>query len=325
MTEFVGGLTRLRRRFPQLRAAPLAGGQEGRRHARRAVAARPTAPRCRTRTGIFRRAASSPMCWPRPRTAASRCSSCSTPPRTASSSRCRNWQNVATLDRACSTPRPIRPWPRKRPKPPGAKLIASPGFDPGLRGQAMIEASPFGPLITPDGVIFRLWAPGAQARRACCIGETHADARARTTAGSSSTMPGARPGDALPIPHRRRDRRARSGVALPARGRARAERGDRSGLRLADARLDGPAVARMRVPRTACRHVHGARHVSRRDRQARPCRRGRLHRHRADAGRRFLRPLELGLRRRAALRARQRLWPAGRPQGADRRRACSAA
>ena len=42
------------------------------------------------------------------------------------------------------------------------------------------------------------------------------------------TIPGARPGDALSIPHRRRDRSARPGVALPARRRARAERGDRS-------------------------------------------------------------------------------------------------
>ena len=39
MTEFVGGLTRLRRRFPQLRLAALAGGQKRRWRARRAVAA----------------------------------------------------------------------------------------------------------------------------------------------------------------------------------------------------------------------------------------------------------------------------------------------
>jgi len=26
----------------------------------------------------------------------------------------------------------------------------------------MIEGNPFGPLINPESVIFRLWAPGAQ-------------------------------------------------------------------------------------------------------------------------------------------------------------------
>ena len=81
-----------------------------------------------------------------------------------------------------------------------------------------------------------------------------------------------------------------------------------------------PAVARVRLPRAACRHLHAGRHLSRRHRQARSHRGDGHHRDRADAGRRFLRPLELGLRRRAALCAGQRLWPARRPEGADRRR-----
>ena len=58
--------------------------------------------------------------------------------------------------------------------------------------------------------------------------------------------------------------------------------------------------------RAARRHVHAARHVRRRERAPRCARRARHHRHRADAGGRLPRRARLGLRRRAAVRARRR-------------------
>ncbi len=57
----------------------------------------------------------------------------------------------------------------------------------------MIEANPFGPLITPDSVIFRLWAPGAQ-RVDLVHDKTHE--MKRTDDGWFKLMiSGARPGD----------------------------------------------------------------------------------------------------------------------------------
>ena len=55
--------------------------------------------------------------------------------------------------------------------------------------------------------------------------------------------------------------------------------------------------------------------------EARPPRGSRHHRDRAHAACRLRRPAQLGLRRRAALRARQRLWPARGPEGAGGGRA----
>ena len=101
----LGGLVgaRQRRRHDRVRRRPdaaapalsatalaaLARGQQGRRHARRAVAPARRRPRCRTRTGISRRALPRLCARRRRATAASRCSSCSTPRRKASKSRCR--------------------------------------------------------------------------------------------------------------------------------------------------------------------------------------------------------------------------------------------
>ena len=69
---------------------------------------------------------------------------------------------------------------------------------------------------------FRLWAPGAQRRAwlldGCGRRRRHAPMRgARRTAGSRRTSPSARRGHALRVPHRRRHRRARSGLALQSR------------------------------------------------------------------------------------------------------------
>jgi malto-oligosyltrehalose trehalohydrolase len=57
----------------------------------------------------------------------------------------------------------------------------------------MIEANPFGPLITPENVIFRLWAPGA--RRVELLHQQAHDMRRSDDGWFKLTIPGARPGD----------------------------------------------------------------------------------------------------------------------------------
>jgi malto-oligosyltrehalose trehalohydrolase len=57
----------------------------------------------------------------------------------------------------------------------------------------MIEANPFGPLITPDHVMFRLWAPGAK-RVELLHRQTH-EMRRTEDGWFKLTIPGARPGD----------------------------------------------------------------------------------------------------------------------------------
>jgi len=58
----------------------------------------------------------------------------------------------------------------------------------------MIEANPFGPLITPDNIIFRLWAPGAQ--RVDLLHAEQVRAMPRSDDGwFKLTVPGAKPGD----------------------------------------------------------------------------------------------------------------------------------
>jgi malto-oligosyltrehalose trehalohydrolase len=57
----------------------------------------------------------------------------------------------------------------------------------------MIEANPFGPLITPENVIFRLWAPGAK-RVELILDKTH-EMRRSDDGWFKLTIPGARPGD----------------------------------------------------------------------------------------------------------------------------------
>ena len=122
-----------------------------------------------------------------------------------------------------------------------------------------------------------------------------------------------RTGHALPLSPAGRASRARSRVALPAAGRARAERGDRPDANSAGATdLDRAALARDRALRTARRRLHAGRHVPGRDRQARPPRGARRQRRRGHAGRRLPGPAQLGLRRRAALCARTASY--GRPE-----------
>jgi malto-oligosyltrehalose trehalohydrolase len=58
----------------------------------------------------------------------------------------------------------------------------------------MIEANPFGPLITADNVIFRLWAPGAQLVDVVHGAQTR-EMRRSDDGWFKLTIPGARPGD----------------------------------------------------------------------------------------------------------------------------------
>ena len=57
----------------------------------------------------------------------------------------------------------------------------------------MIEGSPFGPLITPDNVIFRLWAPGA--RRVELVHRATHEMQRSDEDWFKLTIPSARPGD----------------------------------------------------------------------------------------------------------------------------------
>ena len=166
MTEFVGELTRLRQRFPQLRAA--------------ALARRPAAPTARTTCcgcaptatemteqdwnfpeGRFlsyvlgagrdrRRAALHRASMPRRRRSSSRCR----PGRASRAGR-------RVLDTAADSV-----LAEDDAEAPGAQAHGAAALDPGVRGQAMSDGARFGPLIAPDGVTFRLWAPARKARRA---------------------------------------------------------------------------------------------------------------------------------------------------------------
>ena len=149
------------------------------------------------------------------------------------------------------------------------------------------DASRFGPLIGPDGVTFRLWAPAAQ-RVDLVLAERHADAAQPATAGSTLTLPGAGAGtryrfridDEIEVP----DPASRF---QPDDVHGPSEVIDQA-YRLAGARLARPAVARMRVF-SNCMSARSRREgtFSRRHREARSRRRDRLHRDRADAGRGF--------------------------------------
>src|SRR5262249_44383563 len=66
-------------------------------------------------------------------------------------------------------------------------------LDPGLRGKTMIEASPFGPLVASDNVIFRLWAPGA--RRVELLHRQPHEMRRTEDGWFKIAIAGAQPGD----------------------------------------------------------------------------------------------------------------------------------
>ncbi len=184
---------------------------------------------------------------------------------------------------------------------------------------------PFGATLRDGGARFRLWAPARAAvdLRACQAGATCCRWR-RPMRGWYEVFVhrGRRTGSRLRYRHRRRravpdpasryqprDVHGPSEVVDPARVRV-----DRRGL----AR---PAVARGGDLRAARRHLHRRRYLRGGDARARPPGDAGRDRHRADAGRGFSRHAQLGLRRRAALRARARLRRAGGSEAARRRSA----
>ena len=191
------------------------------------------------------------------------------------------------------------------------------------------HAMPFGAEVLPDGGV-ALPAVGAGARSRCVLelgarrrrGRACADAARRATAGTSSTLPTRGAGDALPLPARR------TACACPTRPRAATPTTCTAPSVVVDPRafdwqrrrLARPAVGRGGDLRAARRHLHARGHVRRGARAPRltcvelgvtaielmPL---------AD----FPGPAQLGLRRRAAVRARRRLRHARRPQAPGRR------
>ena len=112
---------------------------------------------------------------------------------------------------------------------------------------------------------------------------------------------------AIPLHAAGRPARARSCFTLPAGGRARPERGDRSrAYQWRDGGWRGRPWEETVIYELHVGDVHARGHVPRGHRQARPSRRARRHRDRADAGRRFPGPAQLGLRRRATCSRRMR-------------------
>ncbi len=182
-----------------------------------------------------------------------------------------------------------------------------------------------GPALEPGGARFRLWAP-AQDRVSVIIENGERD-----------------------IPMESRRRRLLRGLRRGRRRRSRSigfelvrrERVPDPASRFQPQDVHGPSESidhaaypwredwrgrawdGRRPLRTAYRRLHRRRHVPSRRREARPSRRTRRDRGRDHAGRRFPRTLGLGLRRRAALRARLELRPPGGFQGLCRRRACA--
>ena len=192
-----------------------------------------------------------------------------------------------------------------------------------VEGAAMKPGASFGAEVTPAGVTFRLWAPAAK-RVDLMLDRAHA-MRSGEDGWYEITVPGCPRRHALQVSHRRRTRGARSGLAFPARGRRRAERGDRSWrYRWQCVRLARPPVARRRsfwnfMSAPSRPKAPIARAIDKLD-------------HLVATGVTAieLMPLadfpgdaQLGLRRRAALCAGQQLWPARRLARADRRRPCA--
>ena len=184
---------------------------------------------------------------------------------------------------------------------------------------------PFGAQMRTDGgTRFRLWAP-ARSASSCDVGADVAapivPLRASATAGSSRAPTGRAPARRYRYRIDGDARRARSGVALQSRRRAR--RRARSSIR---ARSNGPTTTgaagrgtkRSSTSCTSARSRPRARSPASRERLdylARP----RRHRDRADAGRGLSRRAQLGLRRRAAVRARRGVRHARRSEAARRR------
>ena len=180
---------------------------------------------------------------------------------------------------------------------------------------------PFGAAVTPTACAFRLWAPrrntvelgfGDLAQTA----HWHRADRRDADGWFALERPRREPGDALPLSHRRRAARARPGVALQPRRRAR--RRARSSIPHASTgtTATGAAGRGTRRSSTSCTSARSRARgtFAACDRATRLSGRARHHRDRADAAGRLSGRAQLGLRRRAAVCARRGLRRAGRPE-----------
>ena len=176
-----------------------------------------------------------------------------------------------------------------------------------------------------DGVRFAVWAPSANEAAVEIDGRRVAMERAArgllSTASIPTHVPGARyafrfdtTDIAIPDPASRFNP---DGVHAPS------EVVDASGVRMARRRLARAPLGRSRHLRAARRHVYARRNLRRGRRAARLLGRARREHDRAHAARGDARPLELGLRRRAAIRAARRLRPSRRPEALRRCGSCT--
>ena len=157
----------------------------------------------------------------------------------------KNWQQVLNTARSRADTRRLRLGRRDQ----GAAALGA-----RLCGLGM-NARQFGPRLTKGGAQFRLWAPAAK-RVDVLLEKPHALTRGEDgwfTADIAGVKAGTRYkfriDDEIDVPD--------PASALSARRRVRPERGDRSrGLRVARHRLARAAVAGSGHPRGPCRHLH---------------------------------------------------------------------
>ena len=183
---------------------------------------------------------------------------------------------------------------------------------------------PFGATAAADGVRFAVWAPSAN-EAAVEIGGRRV-AMERAAQGFYLLLRSrrsARRALRLSLRHDRH-RNSRPGLALQSRRRSRTIRSRRRhGVRMARRRLARAPLGRSRHLRAARRHVYARRNLRRSRRAARLLGRARREYDRAHASRGDSRPLELGLRRRAAIRAARRIRPSRRPEALRRCGSCT--
>ena len=193
------------------------------------------------------------MSSPQPRTAANRCSSCSTARPKASNSPCRPGR-MSRAGRPCSTP-PRTPCWRSRPPSRQARNERAGHARSWPSRASHDEANPFGPLIAARA---RHLSPLGAGRAAGRAGASNRPARwrERTTAGSSSPLPARRPGtryrfridDEIEVPDP-------ASHFQPDDVHGPSEVIDHA-YRLAVARAGSAGPGTKRLSRTACRHVH---------------------------------------------------------------------
>ena len=177
------------------------------------------------------------------RTAASRCSSCSTAPTMRSNSPSRNGP-ASRAGCACSTPQRTagRAALTSRQRPAMRRHARCRPSRAGRDGCTALRAAAHGATASPS-------VCGRRPRSAVTLLLDRPTRDERDAGGwFEAHVPDARRRHALPIPHRRRNRNCRSGLALPAGRRARAERSDRSHrLTMAGARTGADALGARRL------------------------------------------------------------------------------